>query len=253
MDDRSLFEAWQAGDRDAGQALIERHFDAVLRFFQTKAGADAEDLVQRTFLACVEGGARFRGSSSFRAFLFGIARNVLLEHIRARTKARLVDDDFAVSSVIALQPGVSTLAFQRAEQRLLVQALQRIPLDLQLGLELHYWEDLSVAELAEVLGIPGGYGEESLVPRARRAEGRHGEPAHGDGGRARQLAGAPPVLARRDDGASTERCPRIAGAPTQVAWRSRPRSAARRSVSAFRCGPVRKSCRRSGSSSVAAR
>lgn len=155
-DDRSLFESWQAGDRTAGQALIERHFDSVLRFFQTKAGTEAEDLVQRTFLACVEAGARFRGSSSFRAFVFGIARNVLLEHIRARTKARLVDDDFAVSSVVALQPGVSTLAFQRAEQRLLVQALQRIPLDLQLGLELHYWEDLSVAELAEVLGIPEG-------------------------------------------------------------------------------------------------
>src|SRR5690606_17645112 len=48
--DRELFEAWRTGDRAAGQQLIERHYDAIVRFFRTKAGPQTDDLVQRTFL-----------------------------------------------------------------------------------------------------------------------------------------------------------------------------------------------------------
>ncbi|MBC8069448.1 MAG: hypothetical protein IAG13_14020 [Deltaproteobacteria bacterium] len=45
--------AWQAGDREAGGALIDRYFDAVRRFFESKAHDDIEDLIQQTFLALV--------------------------------------------------------------------------------------------------------------------------------------------------------------------------------------------------------
>ena len=155
-DDRALFRAWAEGDNAAGQALIERHYDSVVRFFRTKAGAAADDLVQRTFLGLAEARGRYRGDSTVRSFLFGIARNILFEHIRGRVKDAKVDPDFGVSSIHELDPGVSTVAAGRDEQRLLVEALQRIPVEMQMTLELFYWEELSVAELAEILGVPPG-------------------------------------------------------------------------------------------------
>lgn len=168
--DKDLIAAWHQGDRAAGQALVERYYDAVARFFRTKAGKQADDLVQRTFLGCAEAAGRFRGDSSFRSFLFGIARNVLLEHIRARARDARIDPDLGVTSIHDLDPGVSTIAFRRAEQRLLVEALQRIPVEAQVALELYYWEELSVAELADVLDIPAGT-VKSRLHRARELLG----------------------------------------------------------------------------------
>ena len=155
-DDRALFAAWAAGDNVAGQTLIERHYDAIVRFFRTKAPHASDDLVQRTFLRLAEARERYRGDASVRSYLFAIARNVLLEYIRGKTRDAKVDPDFGVSSLHELDPGVSTVAVARSDQRLLIEALQRIPLEMQMTLELYYWEDLSVAELAEVLAIPPG-------------------------------------------------------------------------------------------------
>jgi RNA polymerase sigma-70 factor (ECF subfamily) len=56
----------------------------------------------------------------------------------------------------------------RHERRLLLDSLRRIPLEQQLVLELHYWEGLSVAEIAEVVGV-GSSGVKSRLSRARAA------------------------------------------------------------------------------------
>lgn len=155
-DDDRQFGAWRDGDRTAGEALIERHFDAIERFFATKAPDAREDLVQRTFLACAEAVKSYRAEGGFRAFLFGIARNVLFEHIRGRVRHGAQPADFSQSGIADLSPGVSTLTEYRAEQRSLVGALQRLPLELQLLVELYYWEELGVDELAAVLEVPPG-------------------------------------------------------------------------------------------------
>ncbi len=155
MEDRELFVRWRGGDDAAARALVERNFDAISRFFRTKANPQqVEDLVQKTFLRAAEGD--FRGDGSFRAYLFGVARNVVREHYRRRRRDRGAEPDFNESSVLDLDPGVSTVAAGRAEQRVMLAQLQRLPLDIQLTLELFYWEELSVEELAQVLEVPPG-------------------------------------------------------------------------------------------------
>jgi RNA polymerase sigma-70 factor (ECF subfamily) len=154
--DALLLDAWRGGDHEAGEALLGQHYDAVLRFFRTKAGDDADDLVQGTFLRCLEPRSHFRGQSSFRAFLFGIAHNVLCEYIRSRVRDRKVDPDFGVSSILDLNPRASTIALARAEQKHLVRALQQLPVELQVTLELYYWEELPVEEVAAALDVPVG-------------------------------------------------------------------------------------------------
>lgn len=163
--DDELLEAWRTGDSDAGEELFERHFDAIARFFSNKANDAVEDLIQKTFLACVESRDRFRGESSFRTFLFSVAYNVLHKHYR--TKRRHGDKiDFGVTSVHDLAPSPSNVVAKHHEQRLLLEALRHIPLEFQIVLELSFWEHLSAREIGQVLGIPEG----TAKTRLRRAK-----------------------------------------------------------------------------------
>ncbi len=152
-DDGTLLKAWAEGDRGAGAKLLERHHEILYRFFRNKVSSDVEDLIQRTFLAAVEARDRFRRASSFRTFLLGLARIELLNHYRRRARPGAQFDEL-VTAAHALGSSPSAQVGRNEEQRLLLQALCRIPLDFQIVLELSYWERLSSRELGEVLDIP---------------------------------------------------------------------------------------------------
>jgi len=154
VDDAALVEAWRAGDRAAGSTLFERHYDGVVRFFRNKvADAVAGDLVQKTFLACFEGLAAYRGEASLRTYLFAIAYRLLCKHYEAQRRNRI---DLASVSAHDLGHSPSEVVALREEQRLMLTALRRIPLEYQALLELHYWEQMTAAEAAGVLAIPEG-------------------------------------------------------------------------------------------------
>lgn len=162
--DRELLQRWRAGDRAAGNVLFKRHFEAVYRFFRNKVDQGVEDLVQRTFTACVEGRDRFREEASLRTYLFGIAHNLVYEHIRRRRRAdEIVDPE--VASIVDLGASPTSILAARAEENLLVQALRRVPLASQVILELFYWEQFTGAELGVFLGVP----EDTARSRLRRA------------------------------------------------------------------------------------
>jgi RNA polymerase sigma factor (sigma-70 family) len=163
--DAELLEAWRGGDKGAGNELVRRHFMAVYRFFANKAGDDADDLIQRTFLACVEGRDRFRADSTLKAYVLGIARNQLLMHIRRRQRVESSTPAGEVS-IADVVGSPSRVVVDREEEKLLLQALRQISLDLQCVVELYYWEQLSVAEMAEILEIPPGT-VKSRLHRAR--------------------------------------------------------------------------------------
>jgi RNA polymerase sigma-70 factor (ECF subfamily) len=164
--DRELLDAWRGGDAAAGSELFDRHFAELYRFFSNKVEDGIDDLIQQTFLACVESRDRFRGGSSFRTYLFTIARHELYAHWRKRRDRATVD--LGEVSVQDLATSPSGVLVKHAEQKLLLRALRAIPLDLQIALELHYWEELSGPELAEVLEIPEGT-VRSRLRRAREA------------------------------------------------------------------------------------
>lgn len=153
--DAQLLLAWRNTDHAAGQALFERHFTAVARFFANKVSADVDDLVQETFMACLRNRDQLRDPEGFRSWLFGVAYNVLRMYYRRRVRDEARFDP-QVSSVHDLAPGPSTWVRERAEERLLLDALRRLPLELQVVLELYYWEQLTSARIAEVVGRPHG-------------------------------------------------------------------------------------------------
>lgn len=167
--DGDLLERWRAGDTASGEALFERYYDMVERFFLNKVSSGIQDLVQETFIRCVESRERIRDNDRFRSYMFGIAYNVLSAHLRERYRAGR-EIDCSEVSVGDLAPGPGTLVAQRREHRLLIEALRNLPIDDQVLLELHYWEQLTTEQMAEVLAIPVGTARGRLQRARARLE-----------------------------------------------------------------------------------
>ncbi|MEM7155042.1 MAG: sigma-70 family RNA polymerase sigma factor [Myxococcota bacterium] len=163
--DAELLTEWRAGEASAGQALFERYFDQVTRFFINKIPDDHEDLIQETFIACVKGRDRLRRDTRFRSYLFSTAYNVLKKHYGRICDPRMAQP-LESQSAEDLSPGPSTLLRNDERARLLLEALRRIPLEQQVVLEMTYWEGMSSAEIGEVLGLP------SATVRTRAYRGR---------------------------------------------------------------------------------
>lgn len=115
IDDAALLQRWRQGDVAAGEALFERYYDTIERFFLNKISGDIEDLVQETFIACVDGRDRVQDSAKFRSYLFSIAYNVLRGHLRKiyRGGQQLDLDEMSVHDIA---PGPGTLITNRREQ-----------------------------------------------------------------------------------------------------------------------------------------
>jgi RNA polymerase sigma factor (sigma-70 family) len=150
--DLSLLDRWRTGDSVAGNLLFKRHFPSLYRFFEYKTDGEIDDLVQETLLQCVKAGSAFRRQSTFRTYLFSIARHVLLQHWRARARVRPTLD-FEKVSIEALSTSIGSRLARNADRARLLAVLRTLPLDQQLLLELYYWEDLDREQLAEVFDV----------------------------------------------------------------------------------------------------
>lgn len=168
--DHDLLVQWRAGDREAGQILTRRHYSGVYGFFSSKIAGDVKELVQGTFVVCVakRGVYPRKKGSSFKTWLFGEARKKLYGYFR-RTRAKrnrtvLVDPGEISCKDLG---GLSyTWIVARCEDDLLRWAMPRIPLKLQLLLELYLCEGFTEGALAQVMGIP----ENAVRIQFRRAK-----------------------------------------------------------------------------------
>lgn len=176
--DHQLLVAWSGGDADAGQVLVKRHVGSVYGFFRNKLDGDVDDIVQRTFLGCLESLPRFRAEASFRTYLFAIARNTLLMELRTRYRGPTAVDG-STDSVFDLgsrcDPSLPSSIEGRRQQVLLLRALRHVPLDDQIALELFYWEGLSSREIGDVLGRPDATVRTQLRRARQRLDARIAE------------------------------------------------------------------------------
>ena len=148
MTDFELVDKWRSGDNAAGQQLFQRHFASISRFFATKCETEADELVQATFLAVLRARDSFRKQSSFRTYLFAIARNELYRVLREKQRNQVLD--FEHSSIAQLNTTPGARIDKNKEKQRLIEALRQLPVAQQTLLELHYWENMSIAELADV-------------------------------------------------------------------------------------------------------
>ena len=152
--DLELLLRWRSGDRRAGEALLESYFGGVRRYFRLKFPDVHEDLLQETFSRIVANRDAFRGESSFKTYLFRIARYVGDEHIRRHYRQ---GGDFApANSSLADLTGrrQSSILAEREDNRLLLDALQHLSLEQQEVIHLYYWEQLTAKQVGEAIEEP---------------------------------------------------------------------------------------------------
>lgn len=145
--DAELLEAWGSGDAQAGSRLLTRYLRPVSRFFDRKAREDHDDLVQDTFVACLHNHTHLRDKGRFRAFLFGVASNVLRMHHRRRRLRQPLEG-------LAHDHGGSHPAHD--DELTLLGALRQLPPVLQTVMALYYWEGLRTHEIAHAVALPIG-------------------------------------------------------------------------------------------------
>jgi RNA polymerase sigma-70 factor (ECF subfamily) len=155
---------WRSGNRGAGDRLLNRYVHELNGFFGRRSRADADDLVQRTLLACAQNLERFEGRSTFRSYLFGIARNQYLMHRRAEAEA----GHEPVTLPTQPDESPSQLVAVRQEHVTLILALRQIEPKYSLVLRKYYWDEYSLEELGLELDLPLGT-VKSRLARARAA------------------------------------------------------------------------------------
>lgn len=144
--DEQLMLEFQRGSRPAFAELFERYRDALYRFFRRRLGdpSRGEDLAQETFLAAARGVARYEPRAPVRAYLYGIAFNLLAAERRKRAReTRLADP-----------PDESRGADDPDKTLAVRQALEQLEPEAREVLLLREYEQLSYGEIAQLLSIP---------------------------------------------------------------------------------------------------
>lgn len=117
---------------------------------------DAEDVLQTSYLKVLEGKARFRGTSSFKTFLFGVIVRTAAEYRRSRWLAGLRLDRWRRAGRPAPASDPEQGALRSSEANRLARALERLPRRQRETLELVFSHDLTIEEAAVALGISIG-------------------------------------------------------------------------------------------------
>jgi len=157
--DLELLRGWRAGDARLGAELFERHKTAVTNLFRrnVRSSADIPDLVQQTFLACIDARNEPNITGSVRGYILGIAFHTMTRFFRKGRKVLLggVDEE-RETALASVEPDPEYLLTLSDEQRLLMKAIRRLKIEFQVVIELNYWEGISCDEIAGILGIPQG-------------------------------------------------------------------------------------------------
>jgi RNA polymerase sigma-70 factor (ECF subfamily) len=145
--DEELMDEIRRGSRAALETLFVRYRVPIWRFFRrrTPDAGRAEELAQDTFVAVLEGAARYERRGLFRSYLFGIAYNVLLADRRKAVNRR--------TDRLDTEPAVQPLADPDAGIWVR-DALGRLDEDDREMIMLREYEQLSYQEIADLRGTP---------------------------------------------------------------------------------------------------
>ena len=153
--DAALIARWRAGDEQAASRLVERHAEALARFVGRQGAVDeVDDLVQETFIRAFGALDGFRADSSFRTWLFTIARRLVIDRRRAQTRRGSpvdLDDAVMASGYDMLDELVATEQGERIREA--VASLTRLQRAVFLA---RIQDGLSYRDIAETLGTTEG-------------------------------------------------------------------------------------------------
>jgi RNA polymerase sigma-70 factor (ECF subfamily) len=153
LDEILIEEAKQ--DPEAFGVLAQRYQDRLFNFLYRMTGNrhDAEDLAQEVLIRVYRALPRFRTELPFRPWLYKIATNVAINHLKAR-RVTVELEDVHPSKAAFASPGAS--AESRETQRAVGQAIEDLPETYRAVILMRHIEELSYEEIAQALDVPLG-------------------------------------------------------------------------------------------------
>ena len=152
--DETLMSRVAAGDREAMRALYLRHHVRVFRFVMrlVRNQAMAEDIISEVFLDVWRQAASFEGRSAVSTWLLAIGRFKALSALRRKSEEELSDDAAAAIPDPAESP---ELAVQKKDTgAILRRCLTALSREHREVIDLVYYQEKSVEEVARIVGIP---------------------------------------------------------------------------------------------------
>jgi RNA polymerase sigma-70 factor (ECF subfamily) len=116
----------------------------------------AEDVLQTSYLKLVDGRARYAGESEFRTFLFGVIRRTASEDRRRRAMRAVMSFGFSESQNGHVEATGLTPIIRDETSRELIAALERLSSRQRDVLHLVFYQELTIAAAADILGISVG-------------------------------------------------------------------------------------------------
>jgi RNA polymerase sigma-70 factor (ECF subfamily) len=150
-------------DPDLLDHLIEKYQHRLLRYLVSLTGRHdlAEDIFQETWVRVLERGRQYDGRHEFSTWLFTIARNLVIDHLRRKRPASLdsltAENDAAPFDIAATgQPSAFDATVQREQNENISAGMQHIATEYRETLVLRFQEGMSLEEIAGVTGAPLG-------------------------------------------------------------------------------------------------
>jgi RNA polymerase sigma-70 factor (ECF subfamily) len=151
LEEDDLIRAAQHGDRPACAALVDLYWDRVFRFLYhlTRNRHVSEDVTQETFLKALSRLQTFQAGTNFRAWLFRIGSNTLLNQRRSlSSQSQPVPEELPDP-----EDGPEERALERESLQVLARAVGQLSEEHRAAFLLRVEEDLSFRQIADVLGL----------------------------------------------------------------------------------------------------
>ncbi|MDP3352361.1 MAG: sigma-70 family RNA polymerase sigma factor [Flavobacteriaceae bacterium] len=144
------------GDTNAFAVLVDRYKDLVftLAFKMLKNRDDAEEVSQDTFIKTFKSLQKFKGESKFSTWIYKITYNTCLDELKKKKKEQNVVsiNEFTEHQVKTMENALAAIEDQERKQAI-QDCLSLLPSDDSFLLNLFYFEDLSLNDIAQVMGI----------------------------------------------------------------------------------------------------
>ncbi len=160
VSDESLMLQYQQGEQAAFETLYRRYKDVLYRYFLKHCSnqQQSEELYQEVWIKLINSTARYKPKAKFKTYLFTIAHNTLVDFYRKAKPAQTVEfedaeitEDLTNDPTALAMPEDEFTLKQKANQ--FMQALDNLPADQKEAAVLHFEQEMSVQEIAEITQV----------------------------------------------------------------------------------------------------
>jgi RNA polymerase sigma-70 factor, ECF subfamily len=157
--DDNLIRAYLSGDETSLKILIEKNLKSVYNFIYQYLGNkdDTDDATQETFVKIWKNIKRYKAGKSFRAWLFRIAKNTALDHIKKKKPVSFSllkeedSDNNIVDNIADASPFPDEILRRSDAAKILNDAVSKLPAPYRVVLFLYYQDGLNFRQIAETL------------------------------------------------------------------------------------------------------